>query len=291
MPDWPAIFAALASHGIDVPGDSLPHPVGGGDVSATWKVQAATRPIFMKTGHADDYDMLLGEADGLQALQKAGAVRVPSPLACCKAGKQSVLAIEWLDLAPGDAAAERKLGTLLARQHRVTGTRFGWHRDNTIGRTPQRNGWHDDWPGFFIEQRLAFQFRLAADNGFDGELQHDGRRLMNRARAFFSGYSPVPSLLHGDLWGGNWAVSDGAPVIYDPAVYFGDRESDLAMTRLFGGFGSAFYEAYEAAWPAEAGANQRTQLYSLYHILNHLNLFGSAYLSRAKGVIQALLRG
>lgn len=291
MPEWPVIFAALGDQGIEVPDECVPQPVGGGDISSTWKIGTPGRTVFIKTGAAADYEMFLGEADGLRALEKSTAIRVPAPLACCKAGDHSALAIEWLVLEPQTRSAERQLGCLLAQQHRVTGPRFGWHCDNTIGRTPQLNTWHEDWGDFFIEQRLAFQLRLAAANGFYGELQDNGARLMDIAGRFFDGYHPLPSLLHGDLWGGNWAVCNGAPVVFDPAVHFGDRECDLAMTRLFGGFGAAFYDAYEAAWPLEAGARQRMQIYSLYHILNHLNLFGNAYLSRAKSMVQTLLRG
>jgi fructosamine-3-kinase len=106
---------------------------------------------------------------------------------------------------------------------------------------------------------------------------------------FFENYEPAPSLLHGDLWAGNAASVDGAPVIFDPAVHYGDRESDIAMTRLFGGFGESFYEAYNEAWPLDEGYRQREPLYQLYHVLNHLNLFGGAYLGRAESLIARLL--
>ena len=135
---------------------------------------------------------------------------------------------------------------------------------------------------------MGFQLRLAAENGFTGALQEQGARLVKRLPAYFENYKPLPSLLHGDLWGGNWASCNGAPVIFDPAVYFGDRESDLAMTRLFGGFGSAFYAASEAAWPLEPGHEARNDIYQLYHVLNHLNLFGSGYLGRAIQLLRKL---
>ena len=138
------------------------------------------------------------------------------------------------------------------------------------------------------EQRLGFQFRLAARNGHSGELQALGRKLIDGLPALFAGYEPVPSLLHGDLWGGNWASVDGDPVIFDPAVYYGDRETDLAMTHLFGGFGAAFYTAYRQAWPLEEGSAARQELYQLYHVLNHLNLFGGGYLGRAVGILRTL---
>jgi fructosamine-3-kinase len=129
---------------------------------------------------------------------------------------------------------------------------------------------------------------LAAENGFTGELQQEGDRLLSNLGQFFDGYWPEASLLHGDLWGGNWASSGGEPVIFDPAVYYGDRESDIAMTKLFGGFSTEFYRAYEDAWPLAAGSEKRILLYQLYHVLNHLNLFGQSYHGQALGIIRSL---
>ncbi len=157
-------------------------------------------------------------------------------------------------------------------------SQFGWKRDNTIGSTPQRNGTSSDWVEFFRERRLRTQLDLALRNGFAGRLQERGNVLLDLMGAYFSSYRPVPSLLHGDLWGGNWGVdAAGVPLIFDPAVYYGDREADLAMTRLFGGFGNAFYTAYHSNWPLDQAAGSRRGLYNLYHVLNHANLFGGAY--------------
>ena len=131
---------------------------------------------------------------------------------------------------------------------------------------------------------------MPAKNGFDGKLQARGAELLEQLGGFFTTYRPQPSLLHGDLWGGNWASdTNSAPVIFDPATYFGDREADIAMTRLFGGFGDSFYRAYQAAWPLDSGARARTSLYNLYHVLNHLNLFGAGYLRQAESTIDGLL--
>jgi fructosamine-3-kinase len=232
--------------------------------------------------------MFQAEADGLRELQKAGAVRVPNVLGCISSATECMLALEWIDFELADSAAERMLGQQLAQQHRYCAERFGWHKDNTIGSSPQRNLWNDDWVEFLTEDRLAFQLELAANNGFTGELQVAGKALCKNLGQFFAGYWPEASLLHGDLWGGNWAAADGAPVIFDPAVYYGDREADIAMTKLFGGFGASFYDAYEDAWPLAAGSEQRILLYQLYHVLNHLNLFGGSYLNRALGIIRAL---
>ena len=190
----------------------------------------------------------------------------------------------------GFAGAEKLLGKRLATQHRVLADKFGFHCDNTIGATPQVNLWSDDWVSFYAERRIRFQLDLAARNGFTGPLQVDGHRLAENAGVFFEDYWPEASLLHGDLWGGNWAVCGGEPVIFDPAVYYGDRETDIAMTKLFGGFGADFYAAYEETWPLASGHEERTSLYQLYHVLNHLNLFGATYLGRAESLIRELLR-
>jgi fructosamine-3-kinase len=174
--------------------------------------------------------------------------------------------------------------------HAVTAERFGLDRDNAIGATVQRNALSGDWAGFWRDRRIGFQLDLAAENGYAGRLQDRGRRLLERTPAFFAGYRPAPSLLHGDLWAGNRAMlADGTPVIFDPAVYYGDREADLAMTRLFGGFGTRFYEAYDAEWPPDPGADARADLYNLYHALNHLNLFGGRYRALAESMIDRLL--
>jgi len=197
--------------------------------------------------------------------------------------------LEWLDLTGSNAMGGDSLGKGLAALHRHTGKAFGFSQDNFIGSTPQPNCWTDNWVEFFGEQRLGFQLGLAADNGF-GFLQADGRQLMESLNGFFEGYQPEISLLHGDLWAGNQGRLDtGEPVIFDPAVYYGDRETDLAMTSLFGGFGRDFYQAYESAWPLSPGSEARSELYQLYHVLNHANLFGGGYGRDAHGRIRKLL--
>ena len=289
MPQWQSLFRVLREHDINVSENDMPRPVGGGDINSAWHLRADDHGVFLKTGTAAAYDMFLAEAEGLQELAAAAAIRVPKVLGCVCSGNESLLALEWMDFELADAATERAFGEQLALLHRCTRDKFGWHRDNTIGSTPQHNQWSDDWIKFFAEQRLGFQLDLAAKNGFTGALQSDGQRLIGDIGQFFNGYWPEASLLHGDLWGGNRAVSGGQPVIFDPAVYYGDRESDIAMTRLFGGFERAFYAAYDEAWPMAAGHEERILLYQLYHILNHLNLFGAGYLGRAEGIIHSLL--
>ena len=285
MPDWSPILDELRAAGVNVPERPVPQAVGGGDVSAAWRIG----DLFVKTGPRTAHDMFAAEADGLAELARPDVIRVPKTIACGVTGDTAYLATEWLDLERSTATVETRLGEQLAALHRVTSDRHGWHRNNTIGPTPQYNPWSDNWVEFFREHRLGFQLQLAADNGYGGKLQDEGSRLLECLDRFFDGYEPEASLLHGDLWGGNWGSCDGAPVIFDPAVYYGDRETDLAMTRLFGGFGRAFYEAYEANAPLAPGHQARCDLYQLYHVLNHLNLFGSAYLGQANTLIGRLL--
>jgi fructosamine-3-kinase len=155
--------------------------------------------------------------------------------------------------------------------------------------TPQLNAPGGDWVAFWRGRRLGYQLNLAAAKGH-GRLAAGGARLMEKLPAFFVGHTPAPSLLHGDLWSGNAAMTAGGePVVFDPAVYYGDREADLAMTELFGGFPPPFYEAYRAEFPLDPGYGTRKHLYNLYHVLNHLNLFGGGYGAQAAGMIERLL--
>jgi fructosamine-3-kinase len=234
--------------------------------------------------------MFEAEAAGLAELKQAQAVRVPEVLAVGANSNGSWLVLEWIDLRPPSPASDAALGEQLALQHRSSAEAFGWQRDNTIGATPQQNAWLADWPTFFKERRLRFQLDLAVRRGFRGRLQQRGEVLLDRLDSLFKTYHPVPSLLHGDLWGGNRAADErGRPVVFDPAVYYGDREADLAMSRLFGSFSAEFYSAYEACWALDEGAPIRTGLYNLYHVLNHLNLFGDGYLTEALGLIERLV--
>jgi fructosamine-3-kinase len=288
MPEWQSIVAALRQHGVAVAANARPRSVGGGDISAAWRVGAGDGAVFVKTAGPDALDMFDAEAEGLRELEAAKVVRVPEVLACGSTASNAYLAIEWIDFDRPSSETGQLFGRQLAAMHRHCQDRFGWHRDNTIGLTSQHNQWSDNWVEFFRERRLGFQLQLASRNGFGDELQLAGIELSENFGLFFRDYEPVASLLHGDLWGGNWAATKGQPVIFDPAVYYGDRESDIAMTRLFGGFGAEFYSAYHESWPMEPRHEDRLELYQLYHVLNHLNLFGSAYLGRAMQLMRQL---
>jgi protein-ribulosamine 3-kinase len=249
---------------------------------------------FVKLASSERLDVFETEAAGLGVLEATGALRVPRVLGLADVAGQAVLALEWLELTvpqESDAALQAQLGERLATLHRYAAPRFGWDRDNYLGATPQPNAWDDDWVRFFRERRLGYQLELAATRGLQPGIVDRGRELGERCGAFFSSHRPVPSLLHGDLWGGNWARVAGTreAAIFDPAVYYGDREADLAMTRLFGGFGPRFYAAYQSAWPLDQAAGTRRTLYNLYHVLNHFNLFGGAYAQQAAGMIDRLL--
>ena len=262
--------------------------VGGGCINSAYRIADGDRSYFVKLNSADGLAMFEAEAEGLREMASAGAVKVPEPLSTGLAAGQAFIVME--DLPLGGNGNGVRLGRELAAMHRATRSRFGWHRDNTIGSTAQYNDESADWIEFWRERRLGAQLKRAAAKGHGGGLQRQGERLMADLPAFFSDYAPVPSLLHGDLWSGNYAYCrDGTPVIFDPAVYYGDREADIAMTELFGGFGGDFYAAYNEAWPLDAGYRQRKTLYNLYHILNHLNLFGGGYGSQALGMIERLL--
>jgi fructosamine-3-kinase len=264
--------------------------VHGGSINECYRWAAGAGEMFVKLGPAPALAMYEAEAAGLAELERARPLRVPRVLGCWRTERAAFLALEWIEPGEGGASSEARLGEGLAALHALTERRFGWGRDNTIGRTPQANAWSDDWAEFFRERRLRPQLELASRNGFGELLGACGERLLECVHRLLEGHRPGASLLHGDLWGGNWFSSlSGEPVLFDPAVYYGDRETDLAMTRLFGGFGAAFYRAYESAAPLESGWEARAELYNLYHVLNHANLFGGGYASQARRSVDHLL--
>lgn len=263
--------------------------LAGGCINRVLRVGDGARSFLVKTNSADALAMFDAEARGLAELAAAGAVRIPEVYWSGVRGGRAMLFLEYIELVAPDAQARRRLGSALARMHRVRETCFGWDIDNFIGSTPQCNAWCGDWVEFLRENRLRPQLELAARNGH-ARLESRGGRLLERLGELFAGHLPPPSLLHGDLWSGNVAADGrGQPVLFDPAVYYGDREVDLAMTELFGGFGADFRDAYEAEWPLDAGYESRKDVYNLYHVLNHLNLFGGGYAAQAQAIVDRLL--
>ena len=275
--------------GVDPDRPAVWRSLGEGVGGSRSRVSVGKESGFVKFS-GDGAELFEAEADGLRALAGTGAIRVPSVVWVGSREAEACLLLEWLPLAAKTSVAAAKLGEWLARQHLAYGERFGWRRHNFIGTTPQFNTPADEWPAFFAEHRLKFQLRLAAENSYGGTLQESGARLLEVLPRFFAGHRPRPSLLHGDLWGGNWgALPSGEPVVFDPAVYWGDREADLAMTELFGGFGTEFYAAYRQHASLDVGYSVRRELYNLYHVLNHLNLFGGSYLDQALDIQRRLL--
>jgi len=262
--------------------------LGGQAGVSVWSLEIAPARFFVKVAAPDQAAMLAAEAEALRAIGQSGSVRVPAVAAAGVAEGAAFLALEWLDIV--DGGRDAALGRSLAVLHRVAAPRFGWHRDNTIGTSPQANAWHDDWALFYRDRRLLPQLEMARRAGHRGRLESDGERLLAAVPALLDGHRPSPSLLHGDLWAGNAGrLADGTPVLFDPSCYHGDREADLAMTELFGGFTPDFYAAYLDAAPLPPGFERRRTLYNLYHVLNHLNLFGAGYLARAEAMVGELL--
>jgi len=286
----PELLAALQISVSDAAGSfriERTTPVAGGCIHRCFILEGGDRKYFAKINDRSQVNSFAAEADGLAALSAAGA-RVPVPLCQGQAGKQAFLVLEHLELrGDGDYTA---LGRSLAKVHSIRGESFGWRRNNYIGRTPQLNRCSPSWSDFWCEARLGPQLDLARKNGFGESLLKKGEQLAEAVPGLLSEHAPAASLLHGDLWSGNAGfLADGTPVFFDPAVYWGDREADLAMTELFGGFPQDFYSAYAKAAPLDPGYAVRKTLYNLYHVLNHANLFGGGYAAQAKAMIERLL--
>lgn len=263
--------------------------LSGGCINTAYRLQGLAQDYFVKLNRRDALSMFQAEAAGLEAIAASATLRVPQPICWGEAGDSAYLVLEYLSLKPAREDTMAALGRQLALLHRVTAERFGWHRNNTIGATPQINTWCRNWLTFWRRHRLGYQLELAARNGYRGELQNRGDRLLAEFQSLFRDYAPIPALVHGDLWSGNVAADErGGPLVFDPAVYFADRETDLAMTELFGGFPARFYDAYAEIYPLDQGYRVRKKLYNLYHILNHLNLFGRGYLAQAHHLLDSL---
>lgn len=260
--------------------------IGGGSINSSYKLSGSGHSYFVKTNQSRFAGMFAAEAAGLQEIISSNSILAPQPIAQGESQGLTYIIMEYLPLGGSSKHSSELLGQQLAAMHQQTQTQFGWHIDNTIGSTPQINTYCDNWCDFFCRHRLGYQLELAASNGYplrqaDSLLSHLDQLL---------DHQPSASLLHGDLWSGNYGIcEDGSPVIFDPAVYYGDRETDIAMTELFGGFPSRFYEAYWHHTPQEAGYSTRKTLYNLYHIVNHVNLFGGGYYSQAEQMTSMLL--
>lgn len=266
------------------------NPLAGGCISSAYNLQGKNSSYFIKLNQPELLPMFEAEFAGLKEIMQTGTIKVPKPIVCGVSGNKSFLVLEMLALTHGNIRSDQQLGLQLAALHKIPQAFFGWHQNNTIGSTEQSNPATQDWIEFWHYHRLGFQLGLAEKNGYTGKFLNLGEKLAQSLGCFFSGYQPQPALLHGDLWAGNFGVTEqGEPVIYDPACYYGDAETDIAMTELFSGFGANFYASYNEYRPLHPDYRLRKTLYNIYHILNHLNLFGGGYQYQAQNMIESLL--
>jgi fructosamine-3-kinase len=267
-------------------------PVGGGCINHAMRLETGQGVYLLKYNSDPLPSMFQCEAEGLRLLAATHSVRIPAALAYEEAtgGRPAWILLEFLEGGPsGDAG---KLGEQLAGLHRLgvsphTPPAYGLHNDNYIGSSRQVNAWETDWARFFADYRLRPQMELGQRTGrVSGDRRKRLEKLIERLPGLLSGYQSVPSLIHGDLWGGNVIPGPDGLVLIDPAVSYSDREAELAYTQLFGGFSSRFYAGYNSAWPLDPGYPARRDLYNLYHLLNHLNLFGESYGGEVDQVIR-----
>jgi fructosamine-3-kinase len=263
--------------------------VGGGCINQAYQISDGTTTYFVKLNQASQGEMFAAEMLGLQQMYETKTIRVPKPICWGTTNNSSYIVLEYLEMNGGGNKSWQQMGRNLAAMHKtISNQGFGWDMNNTIGSTPQINTWKSDWIEFYIEHRLGYQFKLARRKGGNFPLEN---KLIDAIPKLLANHPVKPALVHGDLWGGNAGFTiDGEPVIFDPATYYGDREVDLAMTELFGGFPGSFYQGYEEVFPLDQGYKTRKILYNLYHILNHFNLFGGGYASQANGMIERILR-
>jgi len=257
--------------------------LGGGSINQSVRVEAGGNRYFVKWNSYAPPAFFAVEARGLTLLRSAGALRVPDVIAHSEANGQrpAYLVLEWID---GSRQADSRafaitFGQALAQQHRMLGSAFGLDHDNYIGELPQSNTQAARWVDFYRDQRIRPQMALAREQGLlPIERERRLNKLLDRLDDLIGSVKSVPSLLHGDLWSGNFLIgADNQPVVIDPAVYYGDREVELAFTELFGGFPAGFLSAYNEAYPLEPGYTDRRALYQLYPLLAHLNIFGESY--------------
>jgi fructosamine-3-kinase len=286
--DWQALASPLAAAAQQPPGKVRATPLAGGDINRAFRLELGSKRYFVKLNQAGREPMFAAERAGLDAIRESRAIRVPRVYLTGSDANHAYIVMEYIDLA--GAAGSERLAQALAAMHACVQPTFGFHCDNTIGSTPQVNSPTSDWVEFWREHRLGFQLALARRNGLATPIVDAGLQLMQGLEQFFASYRPRASLLHGDLWSGNQgADSAGNPVVYDPACYYGDHETDLAMMELFGNPGERFFACYREHFPIDADYPLRRELYNLYHLLNHANLFGGAYAARAGQVIDRLL--
>jgi fructosamine-3-kinase len=263
--------------------------VTGGCVNQAYAIKGKGSTYFVKINRASQAEMFAAEALGLKQIYSTQTIKVPQVICWGIADDSSYFVLEWLEFAHNVVSKSwEDMGRKLANLHKINSSdRFGWHRHNTIGLTPQINTWTSNWADFFAEHRIGYQLELAQKKCVNFPNYEEIKAAI---RSILADLKPQPSLVHGDLWSGNVGITTlGEPVILDPATYYGHREVDLAMTELFGGFPAAFYRGYHQTWPLDRGYSERKNIYNLYHILNHFNLFGGNYIHQAERMIREIL--
>ena len=266
--------------------------VSGGDINSAYKVsglnsQQQTLHFFVKINSIKLSNMFQVEYESLLELSQNKLMQIPTPICFGSSHDKAYLILEYIPMnTHGDS---RLMGKALAQMHKITASQYGWSNNNFIGSTTQSNQTHSDWLSFWRDERMIPQFEMLYNKGYQSYLSPAADKLLLHLETLLANHNPAASLLHGDLWSGNYAYNEsGQPVIFDPALYYGDRETDLAMTELFGGFDESFYTSYNEVWPLEKGYKDRKTLYNLYHILNHANLFGTSYLNQAINMLERL---
>ena len=264
---------------------------GGGDICESFFLLGEPAPLFAKLHRAQKIGLLQAEEAALKAISRSDTIATPLPICSGVIKGRSFLVMTAIDTGASQNWTQKAwhtLGQNLALLHRVEQSdAFGWSTDNFIGSTRQINEWHHEWSEFFLENRLGYQLKLAKLSGASFSLEPE---LIQAVSKTLLHHNVRPSLVHGDLWSGNiLCAKDKTPHIFDPAAYYGDREVDLAMSELFGGFAPAFYQGYQETWPLAAGFEKRKVIYNLYHILNHFNMFGGSYLGQAKSMMQQII--
>lgn len=266
-------------------------PVSGGSINNAYRLHTASHEYFVKVnGEHDALTMFQAESNGLNLLRKhAPESRIPQTYAYGRVKGESFLLMEWIEQGRKSRPSMEKLGLAIAGLHHSSDSSFGLDHDNYLGSLPQSNKQHDNWADFFIHERLEKQLAITKERGLgDHRLYRQFEELYKRLPDLFPKESPA--LLHGDLWGGNYLIdTNGAPVLIDPATYYGHREADMAMTMLFGGFDHSFYEAYHEAFPLKTGWRERIDLWNLYPLLFHLNVFGTSYLGQIRSCLNAYI--
>lgn len=261
--------------------------VSGGDISQAYLLETESERFFCKVNHEEHADALFSvEKKALEALARTKTIAVPNVILCKDLDKGGFLVMEYIEPKRASPKEMEKFGHQLAQLHQKSaGDDFGWEVDNYIGSLPQSNKKNTDWSSFYVAERLLPQLRTAVERK---RLRHDEMPSEPRLKEVCDTLFPEvkPSLLHGDLWSGNYLISqEGQAYLIDPATYYGHYEVDIAMTRLFGGFGTPFYEAYAEHFPKIGGEEERNDLYQLYYLLVHLNLFGKSYYPNVQRIL------